>query len=344
MLYELFKPIAFSLDAEFVHDQTISLLSKNGHWGQFLGVPSSPNSKSLKVGSINWSFPVGLAAGLDKNAQCFDFFSGLGFGAVEVGTVTPKSQEGNAKPRLFRYPAEESLRNCMGFNNHGSDFMFETISRISERKSPLGVNIGKNKVTEDSNAHLDYSQLYEKFKSLADYIVVNVSSPNTPGLREHQSRDGLESILSNIHREAGDVDLYVKISPDMNEDSIYDVVEVANKYNVTGIIGTNTTIMEDRGVGGVSGRLLFEKSHRMRTKCLDAIKDSDLEFIGVGGFSNFEQIVEYWKNGGRALQIYSSFIFQGPKILKDINEGIEKLMVIHRVDNMEDLLSSLRNN
>jgi dihydroorotate dehydrogenase len=344
MLYQLFKPVAFSLDAEFVHDQTISFLSKHGHWGHFLGIDKGPNDKSLQVGSINWSFPVGLAAGLDKNAQCFDFFSGLGFGAVEVGTVTPKPQVGNPKPRLFRYPNEESLRNCMGFNNHGADFMMETVSRIRERQAPLGINIGKNKITDDSDAHLDYAYLYEKFKSDADYIVVNVSSPNTPGLREHQSRDGLESILSNIGRKNGDVDLYVKISPDMNEDSIYDVVEVANKYNVTGIIGTNTTIMEERGVGGVSGKLLFEKSKRMRTKCLDAVKDSNLEFIGVGGFSSFDQIVDYWKCGGSALQIYSSFIFQGPQILKDINEGIDNLMAIHRVSNMDDLMKSLREN
>jgi len=344
MIYNLFKPIAFSLDAEFVHDQTISLLSKNGHWGRFLGRQSSPYDMSLKVGSQIWNFPVGLAAGLDKNGQCYDFFDGLGFGAVEVGTVTPKPQIGNPKPRLFRYPDEESLRNCMGFNNLGGEFMLETVSRIRGRRAPLGINIGKNKLTADELAHEDYQSLYNKFKTIADYIVVNVSSPNTPGLREHQSRDGLESILKSLDRKKDDVDLFVKISPDMNIDSVTDVVEVAQKYNATGIIGTNTTIMEDKGVGGVSGKLLFEKSKLMRSKCLEAMAQTDLEFIGVGGFSSLDEIVDYWKQGGRALQIYSSFIFQGPQILKDISDGIIELMELHRVNSLEDLILSIREN
>lgn len=346
MFYNLFKPIAFAMDAEKVHDLTISILSKNGHWGSFLGVSESNTNFNLKVGNRTWSFPIGLAAGLDKNAQCYDFFDNLGFGAVEVGTVTPLAQTGNPKPRLFRYPKEESLRNCMGFNNLGADFMFETVSRLpqykEQRATPLGVNIGKNKVTPDEIAHEDYRILYEKFKGLADYIVVNVSSPNTPGLREHQSRDGLEMILKSLERREGDVDLFVKISPDMNIESLPDVIEVAKKYHVTGIIGTNTTIMEDRGVGGISGKLLFDKARVMRKKCLELTKEAGLEFIGVGGFSSFEEILEYWKDGGRAVQIYSAFIFQGPDLLKDIEHKTKELMDFHGVSTFEELLERLQ--
>ncbi|OIQ20740.1 MAG: dihydroorotate dehydrogenase (quinone) [Bacteriovorax sp. MedPE-SWde] len=342
MLYKIFKPIAFSLDPEFVHDQTIDFCSKHPHWAKFIGRKDLTQDLSLKVGNLKWDFPVGLAAGLDKNGQCYDFFSSLGFGAVEIGTVTPLAQPGNPRPRLFRYKNEQSLRNCMGFNNGGAQLMHDNISRIKCKGPPLGINIGKNKITPDETAFEDYVSLYDQFKAEADYIVVNVSSPNTPGLREHQSKMGLESILSQLNRRESDCDLFVKISPDIDLDSVNDIVECVGKYGATGIIATNTTIMKDRGVGGISGKLLFDKSQKIRQKCLDATASSDIELIGVGGFSNFDQIENYWRCGGRSLQIYSSFIFQGPQILSDIQSRIVGLMEKYRTQNLEELLLILK--
>jgi dihydroorotate dehydrogenase len=324
-LYKVAKPFLFQLDPENAHNIIISTISSTPSLGSALGRKSSKIDMSLQVGNNQWSFPIGLAAGLDKNAEAVDFFNKLGFGAVEVGTVTPLSQPGNERPRMWRYPKDQSLRNAMGFNNKGSDYLFNNISKY-DGETPLGVNIGKNKLTADEIAYEDYQKLYKKFNGNCDYIVINVSSPNTPGLREHQSREGLESILSHLDRVEGDTDLFIKISPDINPDSIYDVIDLSKKYKLTGVIATNTTIVESLGHGGVSGALLYDKARDIRLKCLDALKEcSEMEFIGVGGFSNFDQVLDYWKSGGKALQIYSSFIFQGPNILSNMQKSIERL-------------------
>lgn len=340
-MYRILKKILFQLDAERAHDFTIKLAHGFPAVSSFLGRSLSQNF-SLKVSNNTWTFPVGLAAGLDKNAYAYDFFQGVGFGAVEVGTVTPKAQAGNDKPRLFRYIEEESIRNCMGFNNEGLSALLKNLSVIGLRNSPLGVNIGKNKLTSDDMAHEDYAILFHALKNKCDYIVINVSSPNTPGLREHQTKDGLEVILKNLNYK-NEVDLFVKIAPDIELTSVKDICELVKKYNLSGIVATNTTIMPDRGNGGVSGKLLFDKARTVRKKCLEILKeDSKRSLIGVGGFSDFEQMKEYWRSGGSALQIYSSFIFQGPEILKDVERKISKDYQKFQVNNFEDYLLALR--
>jgi dihydroorotate dehydrogenase len=339
--YPLIKKTLFHFDPETAHDFSLKMMASHPFIGDVMGREASSNDYSLKVGNNRWMFPVGLAAGLDKNGACIDFLSRLGFGAVEVGTVTPKPQIGNEKPRLWRYPQEASLRNRMGFNNSGAQSFANNISTY-HGNTPVGVNIGKNKVTPDDMAYSDYQSLYEKFKNDCDYIVINVSSPNTPGLREHQSKEGLENILKHISREEGDCDLYVKIAPDINEGSISDVVELVKKYDLTGLVATNTTIMEDRGPGGVSGKLLYEKARTIRMKCLEHLKETpEIEFIGVGGFSNFAQLLEYWRSGGKAVQVYSSFIFQGPQLLQDVQDGLDIFFKKYQVSNFEDFLHAV---
>lgn len=340
-MYNLLKKILFKLDAEKAHDLTINLAHLLPAISPLLGRNSS-DKFSLKVANNTWSFPVGLAAGLDKNAYAFDFFQGLGFGAVEVGTVTPKPQTGNDKPRLFRYIEEESIRNCMGFNNQGLSGLLENLKTITTRNIPLGINIGKNKTTNDDLAHEDYAVLYHALNNKCDYIVINVSSPNTPGLREHQTKDGLETILKKLDYK-NEVDLFVKIAPDIELSSITDICELVKKYGLTGIVATNTTIMPERGIGGVSGQLLYNKADLIRKRCIEVLKeDPQRNLIGVGGFSSFEQMKNYWQSGGRALQIYSSFIFQGPEILKNIQRRLLNDFEEYQVKNFEEYLEAIR--
>lgn len=346
MVYSLLKKLLFKLDAEDAHDITIEMMERfplfsnlfNSHLDEKL---------ILKVGNCHWQSPVGLAAGLDKNARAYEFLSGLGFGAIEVGTVTPRPQAGNDRPRLFRYIEEESIRNCMGFNNLGSDFMLEQIKHLKPKRLgvPLGVNIGKNKLTPDEMAADDYAKLYQKFKIIADYIVINVSSPNTPGLRSHQTKQALEKIFQALGRKHGEVDLYLKIAPDIEIEEIDTILNTASKFGLTGIIATNTTIMPERGVGGISGKLLYEKSRHIRKTCLNKMKEyPKLEFIGVGGFSSYDDIVNYWRDGGRALQVYTAFIFQGPSLLASINQAILSDLAKYRLNNVQELIDYYQQN
>lgn len=345
--YQLFKKMAFSMDAEKAHTFSLNLLAHYPHLLSFVqGELDSDVSKfELQVGRNRWKFPVGLAAGLDKNGEAIEFFSRIFFGAVEVGTVTPLAQAGNEKPRLFRYIEEESLRNCMGFNNEGAEVLFKNVIGALRNKRPLGINLGKNKLTPEREAPQDYQKLYRKFAKIADYLVVNVSSPNTPGLRDLQKASELEEIFKALEdqRKEQDCPLYLKIAPDINTEDLPSIIEVVKKYKLEGLMATNTTIMPERGIGGVSGKLLYEKAHHVRSLCLDHLKETpEVEFIGIGGFSNFDQMWEYWKSGGRALQIYSAFIFQGPSLLKEIARELEIKMEYFGVSNFEDLLKEIQ--
>ncbi|AYF44207.1 MULTISPECIES: quinone-dependent dihydroorotate dehydrogenase [unclassified Halobacteriovorax] len=341
MVYSALKSLLFKLDAEDAHDLTIKLMESFPLFASLFNTHIDPKT-CLKVGNLTWKSPVGLAAGLDKNARAYEFLSQVGFGAIEVGTVTPRPQIGNERPRLFRYIEEESIRNCMGFNNLGSDFMYQQVLKLKSKglSIPLGVNIGKNKTTPDEEAPKDYGLLYQKFKDIADYIVINVSSPNTPGLRSHQTKDALEKLFKALDRKEEEVDLYLKIAPDIEMDEIDAILETAAKFHLTGIIATNTTIMPERGVGGISGKLLYKKAHNIRKACLEKIKNyPSLEFIGVGGFASYNDVVEYWRAGGRALQIYSAFIFQGPKLLSSINESIQSDLARLELKSIDELIN-----
>lgn len=342
--YKLFKTAAFQLDPEFIHEHSMDFL------GMFPGLSSSLFGKvelgdrfSLNVGGNKWPFPVGLAAGLDKNAMAINFFSQLPLGAVEVGTVTPKPQPGNDKPRLFRYVGEESLRNRMGFNNDGADALLERIQKSNSNGRLLGVNLGKNKVTPAEKACDDYATLYKSFAPVADYLVVNVSSPNTPGLRDLQGEEEMDRIfeaLAPLRKEVS-VPLYLKIAPDLSDEGVLSLVEISKKHSLTGLIATNTTIMEERGPGGISGRLLAAKSKNVREKILQALKETpDIELIGVGGVSSSRDLFEFWQAGGKVMQVYTAFIFQGPGLLHDMYKDVNKLLKVNGAKSLQELLDN----
>lgn len=342
--YNLFKALAFSFDPEVVHHQSISLLKRFPALMYSLSPQYSHTidmSVQLNCG-LEFPYPVGLAAGLDKNAECIDYFSRLPFGALEVGTITPRPQSGNPKPRLFRLIEEKSLLNRMGFNNIGMDEALKNIHRCKKREIPLGLNLGKNKTSTDASA--DYKVLYQHFAPVSDYLVVNVSSPNTPGLRDLQQVDSLREIIQELLsvREECQKPLFIKISPDMSFDDVPPIVELASAEKLAGIIATNTTINKDIGVGGVSGALVKEKARSMRKHVMDVVgKSSSLDVIGVGGVDSAQEVLEFWSQGGRFMQLYSSFIFQGPAVLHRIYDDLVVVMKEKGFSSFEELRQSL---
>jgi len=342
--------VAFQIDPESAHNQSMTLLSKfPGSISTFLGVNDKQldNEFDLSVtlnDGNNWSFPIGLAAGLDKNAEAISFFSQIPFGAVEVGTVTPRPQEGNPKPRMFRLVEDESLLNRMGFNNDGADKVLKNILSSDRHGKVLGVNLGKNKATPADKAHEDYQFLYSAFAPQANYLVVNVSSPNTPGLRDLQNIDSLKVIFDSLkeEREKVQVPLYLKVSPDLSHDDLPAIVKLAVDYKLSGIIATNTTVNEDIGVGGVSGKLALEKSRSCRNRLLEIMKNENtLDLIGVGGISEYNDLIDFWKNGGKVCQIYTSFIYKGPAVLVEMKKELEETLKKNQLGGFEELLTNI---
>ena len=341
--YPFFKNIAFCLDAERAHELTIHSMKVAG---KFLPSHKDDPRFHLKAMGLDFKNPIGLAAGLDKNGEAIDFMTHLPFGFVEIGTVTPKPQAGNDKPRLFRYPEEESLRNRMGFNNKGSDVVLKNLKAANRRNKIIGVNLGKNKVTENADAPADYSSLYKDFAKDSDYLVINVSSPNTPGLRDLLKDAGLRQIFEavDVERKKIPKPLLVKVSPDMALEELSSVVGLVNEYNLDGIIATNTTIMKDRGEGGVSGKLLTQKARATREFLLKEIKNSHskAELIGVGGISNINDLMDFYRSGGRLAQIYSAFVFQGPNVLFEMEKGLDLEFKKRGTKTFEEFLDSVR--
>lgn len=327
MLYSLAKNLLFALEPELAHHLVLHIASLSPTLGRLTGIHREP-SHSLKVGNIRWTFPVGLAAGLDKNAEALEFFSAQGFGAIECGTITLKGQVGNPIPRMFRYPQEKSLRNAMGFPNQG---VLEILPRIKSFHSsvPLGINIGKNKDTNTRQSIEELGLLMETLNKFCDYFVINVSSPNTPGLRELQERGYLAELFSELKNKRNGVDLYLKIAPDLSNDKVIDLTHLAQEQNLTGIIATNTTMMPERGIGGVSGELLRKKSKEIRQIVLK--EKNNLELIAVGGISNPQDLFDLWREGGKAAQIYTSYIYQGPEVLKHFAKTIDLFLLEQKI-------------
>lgn len=340
--YSIFKNMAFKLDAEMAHELTIKSMHLLGPW-----VKPKPNSNDerfkLNVMGLDFKSPIGLAAGLDKNAEAINFLTYLPFSFIEVGTVTPLPQSGNPKPRLFRYIEEESLRNSMGFNNKGADIALQNILNSDRRDKILGVNLGKNKITPNESAQEDYALLYEKFAPFLDYLVINVSSPNTPGLRDLLGDQGLRDIFKAVAKKRKKIyrPLLVKISPDMEDDQLRSVVNLVKEYELNGIIATNTTIIPERGAGGVSGKLLYQKARQTRQFLLEEIKETPaVELIGAGGFASYEDCLDFWKMGGKLIQLYSAFVFKGPNLLHDIEKKMANDMNKKKCANFAEFLDS----
>jgi len=293
------------------------------------------NHKSLKkiVWGLKFNNPVGLAAGFDKDGKYYDIMSNLGFGFIEIGTVTPKGQEGNPIPRLFRLPEDKALINRMGFNNDGVDALVERLKSRKDFKTIIGGNIGKNKNTPNEKALSDYVYCFEKLYNYVDYFVVNVSSPNTPGLRELQDKKPLTEILSTLKNislgKKFKKPILLKIAPDLTESQLDDIVEIVLDTNTDGIIATNTTIervglkqnTDNIGNGGLSGQPVKDRSTEVIRYIFQKSKGK-FPIIGVGGISNAQDAIEKFQAGATLVQVYTGLIYEGPSMVKNINKGI----------------------
>jgi dihydroorotate dehydrogenase len=338
MYRSILRPLLYRMDPEKAHYFATGWLERFHDLG-LLNSPLAPSFKSnnpnqaREVFGLKFPNPVGLAAGFDKDAKWIDPLTALGFGFIEIGTVTPVAQPGNPKPRLFRLTQDEALINRMGFNNDGVEAALERI-KASKCNVPLGGNIGKNKVTPNEDAPSDYLKSFIKLYDHVDYFAVNVSSPNTPGLRELQGKDELKKIFDGLfeHREKQSIKrpVLLKIAPDLNEDQLNDIIALVREMQIDGLIATNTTL--DRTglrspktlaeqTGGLSGVPVREKSTGVIKYIHDASSGS-IPIIGVGGIHRPEDALEKLAAGASLVQLYTGFIYEGPGLIKSINDKL----------------------
>jgi dihydroorotate dehydrogenase len=326
------RPLLFKLPPEWVHHAALAAMTRTPA-GAFMEPFAGCEFPTLekKVFGLTFPNPIGLAAGFDKDAEGVTVWPRLGFGFMELGTITPRPQPGNPRPRIFRLPAEQGLINRLGFPNIGAEQVARRLEKIKVAgcwpRTPVGLNLGKNKDTPLAEAGRDYLSCFRRTRDLADYFVVNVSSPNTPGLRELQQGQFLDSILGPLREEDPDakVPLLIKIAPDLTEVQIADVVNAVDKYRLAGIVATNTTI-EKRGLsvqeeGGVSGRPLTARSTEI-IRTVHRLTGGRVPIIGVGGIFNSADAREKLEAGASLLQIYTGFIYEGPLIVRKICQGL----------------------
>ncbi len=337
-LYPLIRPLLFRLDAERAHDFAFWA----GGLAQCLPLPKAglPPELACEAFGLRFPSPLGLAAGLDKGARLLPLWKSLGFGHVEIGTVTPRPQGGNPRPRLFRLPSEGLILNRMGFNSEGADVV---AARLKGRPAGLivGGNLGKNKETPEEKALDDYAAAYRVIAPQVDYIALNVSSPNTPGLRNLQAPEALKPLLAGMLglRKAMGLEaqpILLKLAPDLDFQDLDAIVEAAAASGISGLIATNTTLdrgivsaanrakVESWGAGGLSGQPLAPKAREVRLRILATLKGR-LPLVACGGIGNPEQVAESLKDGARLAQIYSALIFHGPGLVGQINEALAGL-------------------
>jgi dihydroorotate dehydrogenase len=327
------RPVLFSLSPEAAHNLAIRNLRAASSLPSMLRMlerfKPAPNPKT--VFGLTFPNPIGLAAGFDKNGVAIPAWAALGFGFVEIGTVTAQAQPGNPKPRIFRYPDQVALINRLGFNNDGADVVASRMRGVRARGRwpaiPVGINIGKSKVTPVENAVNDYLYSFRLLAPLADYVVLNVSSPNTPGLRSLQSHDALEQLLAAICRENGIFrkSVLLKIAPDLSISELEQIIATCERNGIAGIIATNTTLNHSAipssrdQTGGLSGRPLREKS----TELVRAITSrSSLPVIASGGISDAASAREKFDAGAQLLQVYTGYVYRGPGLLREIAQQL----------------------
>lgn len=332
--YESLKPWLFKLQPESAHTLGALALRSAAYCSPILNpfiakyFISHP-SLTQELFGRTFLNPVGLAAGFDKNATMIEGTLAMGFGFSEIGTLTPKPQEGNPRPRLWRHIEEESLQNAMGFNNDGLFHISHRLKNIYPFSTPLGVNIGKNKTTTEENALKDYTTLIKALHEYADYMVINISSPNTPGLRDLQNEEFIHDLFSAAKAITAKP-ILLKIAPDMSEDQAVALCSYAVESGADGIIATNTTVdyslvSEPEDIGGLSGEVLRERSFYI----FDAIARElygKTTLISVGGISTPEEAYRRIRAGASLVQLYSSLIFKGPSVVEDINTGLIALL------------------
>lgn len=335
-MYQHIRDVLFRFDAETSHELSLDMLGAAERLRLLSLFTSKVPSNPVQVMGLSFDNPVGLAAGLDKNGDYFNALGALGFGFVEIGTITPRPQPGNPQPRLFRIPEAQAIINRMGFNNKGVDHL---VAQVKKRRynGILGINIGKNAVTPVENAVDDYLICLRKVYGYADYITVNISSPNTPGLRNLQFGDSLSQLLaplkteqSALHKATGRyVPIAVKIAPDMDEGEIHQVAGILLQEGMDGVIATNTTITRvgveeyENGneAGGLSGLPVRDKSTYV-IKTLNACLGGKLPIIGVGGILDGASAADKIRAGASLVQIYSGFIYEGPALIARAAQGI----------------------
>lgn len=342
------RPLLFRFDAERVHEFGVGALQK-GLASPFYSEPDYFKFGPVERFGLAFPNPIGIAAGFDKNAFVFDELQSLGFGFVEIGTVTLKPQKGNEKPRLFRLPDDNALINRLGFNNDGAEAI--ALRLEAKRKGIVGVNIGKNKDVRNEEAVENYLACFEIVHSVADYIAVNVSSPNTPGLRELQQGENLDelvSVLEDRNRELGSKPLLVKIAPDLTNDEIDTIVDISLQHELAGIIATNTTIsrhdlktrnVERFGSGGLSGKPLADRSTQIISQVYKKTNGT-LPVIGVGGIFTAEDAFAKIAAGASLVQAYTGFVYGGPRFANDICRGLERILDASGFSTFEDAVGS----
>ena len=338
-MYKLARPFLFGFDAERAHGLGLKAIETAYRTGTIPLLARPPQPLPTKLLGLTFPNPVGLAAGLDKNGAHVEALFGLGFGFVEVGTVTPRPQPGNPKPRMFRLPAHQAVINRLGFNNEGVDALVRNIGRIRRRSGVLGINIGKNKDTSNERAASDYLFCLERVYPLADYITVNISSPNTAGLRELQEEQALRQLIGSLREAQEDlaaqhgrrVPMLVKLAPDLSDDDIDAVARVLGDLGVDGVIATNTTVsrisVQDdplaHETGGLSGAPLMGQStlvlRRLRTRLPDRIP-----LIGVGGILSGADAVAKMAAGASLVQVYSGMVYRGPELIGECVDAIRR--------------------
>jgi dihydroorotate dehydrogenase len=349
---DLAKPLLFSLDAEQAHYISADLLrfgAKTPVLKDILkGIFSVPKEidLSINLAGLNFLNPIGLAAGFDKNAELIDALPLLGFGFAEIGTVTPRPQIGNPKPRLFRLPKDEAIVNRMGFNNAGMEVIAKRLSKRNKSNFILGGNIGKNKDTPNEKAFEDYVACFQCLNEFVDYFTINLSSPNTPGLRQLLEKESLFGILEPVQNENQKLTkakpIFLKISPDMEDSQLEDVVHICKTLKISGIVATNTSIsrqnlsssnqeIEDIGSGGLSGKPIKERSAEVLKK-LKSLATNDLLLMASGGIMSPNDAEERFQSGANAVQLYSGLVYEGPGLVSKILNQMAQSKIFSKMD------------
>lgn len=359
VLYDLARPLLFRMDAEKVHEMAIRRLEAAGRRPRLAKALRSryfmeDPRLALELWGVRFPNPVGIAAGFDKNAKLVNVMPHLGFGFVEVGTVTSEAQTGNPKPRLFRLAKDRALVNRLGFNNDGADAVAARLAKSGPFTVPVGVNIGKARKVPNAEATADYLRTFEKLQPYGNYFVVNVSSPNTPGLRDLQAREYLEELVRALKAKNAEMarasggkprPLLVKVSPDLLPKDLEGVVQVAMDERVDGLIATNTTTgrvglsQPTTQEGGLSGAPLRERSTQMIRE-LHRATDGRIPIVGVGGVFTADDAWEKITSGASLVQLYTGFIYGGPATARWVNEGLVELMEKGGYEHLADAVGS----
>lgn len=335
-MYGLIRPLLFQMDPETSHHFSLGALSILEKCGLANIMAANVADNPVDLWGLAFKNPIGLAAGLDKNGDYIDALAALGFGYIEIGTITPRAQAGNPKPRLFRLPEHQAIINRMGFNNEGVDYLLRNVD-AAKYDGVLGINIGKNKDTPEENAKDDYLHCMRKVYNFASYITINISSPNTPGLRSLQYGEALNELLSALKTEQKSlaeqydkyVPLAVKIAPDLTQEEIEGIAQCLLDNNIDGVIATNTTLARDKvehlefgnEQGGLSGAPVTEQSTKVIGLLSQAL-DKKIPIIGVGGIMSAQDAQEKLDAGASLVQIYTGFIYQGPELVNDIVDSL----------------------